>query len=632
MCGIAGYVGQLTPHQGRGSLKVMQHRGPDGLGEWFNGEDSVWLGHARLAIIDREGGSQPFSNQDRSIWVTFNGCIYNYKQVREELISKGYSFQSRSDTEVLIHAYEEYGESCVSRLCGMFAFAIWDSRQKKLFCARDRVGQKPFYYFLNQNTFCFASEIKGLLAMEVTESQLDMVAFREYLTFQMTLDEKTLFKNIFKLLPGYTLTYDAVEQRCSLKKYWDVDYLWNEHQTESVYLEALRELLVDSVRSQMTADVPVGAYLSGGLDSSLIVGLMSQLNSTHSKINTYTGLFKEGLDYDESHYARIMSIHAGTNYHESILTSSDFLQSLQKLIYHMDEPTAGPGAFPQYMVAKAASQDVKVVLGGQGGDEIFAGYARYQLGQLEDCLKHLIKGKEDVTPHLATMMSLAPNLRILDGYDSMMKSFWSDGLFDAQEKRYYRLMNRSQDYEGLFQADFWNGQDVIMDQFSKVFYGSNASTFLERMQYFDLKTHLQSLCHVEDRMNMAWGIESRSPLLDHRIIELMATIPASIKFKAGSSKQLLKDIGQDVLHQAVLSRKDKMGFPVPLNHWAKHDLKEEICDILLNPNSVLGDFMEKTSLQNYINNTQYFSRGLWGLINVELWFQTFMSQTLKSNL
>lgn len=635
MCGIAGFIGDLAPIQGRAALDAISYRGPDGSGEWYGNDNQVWLGHCRLAIIDLEGVKQPLSNEEKSLWITFNGCIYNYVELRDELSAKGYCFKTNSDTEVLLYTYQEYGEDCPSKLIGMFSFAIWDSREKKLFCARDRLGQKPFYYGHINQTFCFASEIKGLVAMDVIQNEPDMAALQEYLTFQVLLDDKTLFKGIHKLQPGHTLVYRPSANTIKLRKYWDIDYLWEEGQPELCYVERLKDLLTNSTRIQMRSDVPVGAYLSGGLDSSIIVCLMSKLKDPGSgqdfgTFKTFTGTFKEGRQYDESPYARIVSEHAGSEYHEVIPSASDFMDTLHRIIYHMDEPAAGPGVFPQYMVAKEASRHVKVVLGGQGGDEIFSGYARYQLCQLEDCLHGLIMGKGDTSVQADALSDMAPNLSMLEQYVPMMKSFWKDGLFDAQENRYFRLMNRSGDFNGLLQPDFMTAEADIFEKFRAVFHGSNATTFLERMQYFDVKVHLQGLCQVEDRTNMAWGLESRSPLMDYRIMELMAATPPAIKFKGGSAKYMLREASRGIVPAAIVDRKDKMGFPVPLNPWMKKDLHGYVRDVLLDRDAAINGLFDMRGLEKSIAEEREFGRGLWGALCLELWLKTFMSGKLSA--
>jgi asparagine synthase (glutamine-hydrolysing) len=631
MCGIAGFVGSLFFRQGEASLDTLVHRGPDGSGSWYDAEAGVWLGHRRLAIIDLEGGKQPLSNPDGTLCITFNGCIYNYVELRQELTAKGYCFQTQTDTEAILYAYAEYGEDCPSHLNGMFAFALWDHRKKQLFCARDRLGQKPFYYGRTGDTFCFASEIKGLLAMDCFERTPDVLALQEYLTFQMLLDDKTLFQDIYKLLPGHSLIYRPSDQSIKTRKYWDLDYLWVEDRPESYFVEQLQSLLEETIQSQMQSDVPIGTYLSGGLDSSVITCLMEKLNPSTTPIHSFTGAFKEGRQYDESPYARAVSDHAGTQYHETILTASDFIPSLQRIIYYMDEPAAGPGIFPQYHVAREASKHVKVILGGQGGDEIFSGYARYQLCQLEECLHALITGKGDKTQPLATMAAIAPNLSMLEQYVPMLQNFWKEGLFDSQEKRYYRLMNRSEDFKGLLHPDFLTAETHIFDKFSALFYSTNATTFLERIQHFDLKTHLQSLCQVDDRTNMAWGLESRSPLMNHRILELIAQTPPAIKFKTGTTKHLLREASKDLLPPIVSQRKDKMGFPVPLTPWMQQGLQKDLLAILLDPGSAIRSFINPQTLEKHLSQDQPFTRSLWGLLNLELWFQTFITTPSASH-
>ncbi|MBY0403357.1 MAG: asparagine synthase (glutamine-hydrolyzing) [Cyanobacteria bacterium] len=648
MCGIAGYVGPLSPIQGEQALLAMAHRGPDGQGVWQSNHGLAWLGHQRLAIIDLKNGQQPLATANNIFCITFNGCIYNYLELKASLSAKGYVFRTQTDTEVILHAYAEYGDGCLKHLNGMFAFALWDEETQTLFCARDRLGQKPFYYLVHQDFFCFASEIKGLLAMDVILPQPDLEALQEYLTFQMLLDDKTLFKGIYKLKPGNFLTYKPCAldgtSKLQIHQYWDLDYTRHEATQEpiyqeSVYIETLQHLLEESVRMQTRSDVPVGAYLSGGMDSSVVTCLMAK-NRPGESIHTFTGAFSESPHYDESGYAKIVSDFTGSIYHETKPTALEFMDDISKIIYHMDEPTAGPGVFPQYRVAQEAAQHVKVVLGGQGGDEIFSGYARYQLCQLEETLEALVKGTGDSHSHLDTLRGVGPNVAMLEQYLPMMKGFWNEGIFAPQDQRYFKLMNRSGDFRDLVHPEFFEdfnskgvaphsfGETAIFDKFKSIFNGSNATTFLEKIQYFDIKTHLQALCHVDDRTNMAWGIESRSPLMDYRILEWVARIPPSVKFKYGTNKYLLKTASYSFLPPAIYERKDKMGFPVPLSHWLRHQLKDPVHDLLLNPHAAIGQWFDLKQLRQKLAKESTpdneYTRGIWGLLCLELWFQNYL--------
>jgi len=626
MCGIIGIVGSNKSFFFREAMRVLSHRGPDGEGEWLASDGSVWLGHRRLAIIDPEGGAQPLSNEDGTIWITFNGCIYNYLELAQGLRQKGHRFRTYSDTEVIVHAYEEYGEDCVNRLIGMFAFAIWDGRKKVLFCARDRMGVKPFYYWIGNGKFVFASEIKALLAKQFFQPQICLNALREYLIFQAFLGEQTLFEGVLRLPPGYYLVVDGNARVVSLKQYWDLRFSIDYEHTEEYFVDHLRLLLRDAVKMRLRSDVPLGAHLSGGLDSSTVVCLAGDLNGGGEPLKTFTGAFREGAAYDETAYARLVAERAGAQCLEIWPTAQDFIEHLPKIIYFMDEPAAGPGVFPQYMVSRLASEHVKVILGGQGGDEIFAGYARYLVGYLEECLKGAIEETEDTARYATTLATIIPSLPMLRQYVPMLRYFWAEGLFEAQEKRYFRLMDRSTGVREIYNPEIFSGGKHIMEEFSGIFHGSDAASFLNRMLYFDLKVHLPALLHVEDRTSMAWGLESRVPLLDHRIAELMASIPPVIKFKSGQPKYLFRKAVKNLVPGEILRRKDKMGFPVPLHIWFKGPLRDFVRDLLLSSRARQRGIFNPEALEAAADNEKDFGRVIWGALCLELWFETFIDR------
>ncbi len=621
MCGIFGICGKFEVERSREALNLLSHRGPDEWGEYISGDRSLYLGHRRLSIIDLSSGRQPIFNEDKSKVIIFNGCIYNYLEIAQELRGCGHRFYTNTDTEVIIHAYEQWGEECVKRFNGMWAFAIYDSHNNKLFCSRDRLGIKPFYYFSGKENFIFASEIKSIL--KFVSPELNSEALSDYLVFQMSLDENTLFKGIKKLEPGYNLTFDIQNKQLTKTEYWDIRFNVSDERNESQIIDKLKYLLNDSVRIRMRSDVPLGAHLSGGLDSSTIVGL-SRLTLNDIRINTFTGKFEEGKEFDETEYARLVSQKFSTDYNEIVLRASDFRESIRKIIFYMDEPAAGPGLFPQFFVSKLASEKVKVVLGGQGGDEIFLGYARYLVAYLEECLKGAIYDTAENAEYVATLKTIIPNLKLLNNYVPMIKNFFRDGLFENQTRRYFRLMNRFSDIDDLLSKDLKISAVREFEKFEQIFTRPGNTSYINKIQYFDLKYHLQSLLQVEDRTSMAWGLESRVPFLDYRIVEhITSTLPV-IKFRNGEPKYLLKNAVRNIIPQEIIDRRDKMGFPVPLNIWAKAELKDFFCDVLLSKKSRERGLFNSSAIEKLILSDMKFSRGLWGVLSLELFFNNFL--------
>ena len=626
MCGITGIVTNEIDQVSavEKMLQAIQHRGPDGSGIHQDISGRCTLGHKRLAIIDIDGGKQPLTNEDGTLWITFNGCIYNYLELASLLRQKGHSFKTHTDTEVIIHAYEEYGEDCVHKLIGMFAFAIWDGKKQRLFCARDRLGVKPFYYWQQRSNFLFASEIKAMLATGLVEREVDHSALQEYLTFQAPVSDLSLFAGVKKLLPGHRMTINGNGRILSVDKYWDLSFEPDNDHDEEYFVDHLRLLLKDSVKIRLRSDVALGTHLSGGLDSSTIACLASEFYGTDEPLQTFTGAFSEGREYNESGYADHVAQSLGALSHLVKPTAAEFLHYLPKIIYHMDEPAAGPGVFPQFMVSKLASRHVKVVLGGQGGDEIFSGYARYLIGYLEECLKGAIEKTSETSSYAATLSSIIPSLPMLQQYVPLLKTFWQEGLFEPMEDRYFRLMDRSAASREIFSADVFSGHENIKSRFNDIFLGSDATSFLNRMLYFDTKVHLPALLHVEDRTSMAWGLESRVPLLDHRICEFIARVPTNIKFKNGQPKYLFKKAIKNIIPDRILNRDDKMGFPVPLQQWYKNELKEFVQDTLLGARARERGIFSPDKLEKAIYKEQSFGRAVWGSLCLELWFREFI--------
>lgn len=634
MCGIAGII---RTHENSADARTVDamaealaHRGPDDQGLYtFEG---VSLAHRRLAIIDPKGGKQPMCNEDGSIWIVFNGAVYNYLELRQELIAYGHTLATYSDTEVIIHLYEQFGEECLAKLNGMFSFVIMDQRKRRVFAARDRFGLKPFYYYRDADAYFFASEPKAFFAAGVLRAEADPAGLQDYLTFQFTLGSKTMFKRVSKLEPGHALILDLQSSDLPMRKWcwWDLRFYDDTHHTEDYFHDKLSGLIADSVKMRMRADVPVGSYLSGGLDSSTVAVIASE-SLSGAAFHTFTGTFAEGAEFDESGYARMVAEQASTIHHELVMTADDFRQDIERIIHTMDEPCAGPGVFPQYCVSRMAREHVKVVLGGQGGDEIFIGYARYLVAYLEEVLRGNIFETHDHTKHSVSLESIVPNLPMLRQYVPMMRGFWRDGLFCSLEERYFKLIDRSEGMAGVMDHNLFDGSAYSpFEEFKAIFLKQERTSYVNRMCYFDIKGSLPALLQVDDRTGMAFGLESRLPLLDYRIAELFAAIPPGIKFKGGKSKALFREVIRNLLPKAVLERKDKMGFPVPLNLWYQGELKDYVRDILLSEKAVNRGIFNPETIRSLLEKDQQFSRVLWGCLCLELWHRAFIDAPTAS--
>ena len=576
------------------------------------------LGHRRLSIIDLSAAAgQPMQHGQYTI--TYNGEIYNYLELQQSL-KHSWSFTSNSDTETILAAYDAYGTDCLDQLRGMFAFALWDEKRQTLFCARDRFGIKPFYYAVIDNKFYFASEIKALLPF-IPSIETDADALAEYITFQYTLTDQTMFKGIKQLMPGHAL--EVKDGQICVRRYWDVHYGIDFNVRARDCEEKLRHLLQDSIKLHLRSDVPVGAYLSGGIDSSL-VAIMAAAQPSAGK-QAFHGKFTEFPGYDESRYAEQAAQQAGLVLHQIDITAGDFRDHIATIIYHLDQPAAGPGSFPQYMVSALAADHVRVVLGGQGGDEIFGGYARYLIGYFEQCIKAAIDGNNRDGRFVVTAESIIPNLAQLHEYKPLLRQFFAQGMFGPMDERYFRLIDRSTDMAQEFD---WTqiGRQEVLERFKAIFNSEanvQKTAYFDSMTHFDFKCLLPALLQVEDRMSMAHGLESRVPMLDHPLVEFAATIPADIKFKDGRMKHLLRNSFKDLLPQPVLERRDKMGFPVPLKEWFEGELKDMIGDILGSRRAAQRPFINPTGMRMAGAMAEQFSRKTWGLLSLELWYQQF---------
>lgn len=623
MCGIAGIyntkkaqINHLT-HQLTVMSQLIAHRGPDDCGLWVSPNKQAGFAHRRLSIVDLSVNAQQPMRAPTGDVIVYNGEIYNHIELREAL-KPHWNFQSQSDTEVVLAAYRVYGVDCVKHFRGMFAFAIWNG--ETLFCARDQFGIKPFYYTKQQDLWVFASESKALLPF-LPEIKTERQAFAEYITFQYPMGAQTMFHGVRQLEPAHAMLVTPDGEKSW--RYWDVHYHIDYDHTPGYFSRRLEELIHDSIRLHLRADVDIGAYVSGGVDSSLIGILASQ--EKKQALPFFHGRFLEDVAYDESAYAQNAAEYSGSQLHICDITAQDFVQNFGNIIYHLDFPVAGPGVFPQYMVSEMAARHVKVVLGGQGGDEIFGGYARYVIAYFEQCIKAAIQGNYKKGNFVVTAESIIPNLEVLKAYQPLLKQFWSHGLFEPLEKRYFALIDRGADLEGeviLTEAEC----DHAYQQFLQVFNVAkfeHAESYFDSMTHFDFKCLLPSLLHVEDRVSMAHGLEARVPFLDTPLIEFMATIPANIKFADGKMKHLLKQAFAHRLPTTITSRKDKMGFPVPLTEWMQTELKSYVLDILHAGHARHNGYIDYQKIMNNLDKTGKFSRKIWGFLCYEIWQQQF---------
>lgn len=626
MCGIAGvaYKDGLTPIDrdllGR-MTGALAHRGPDADGYYIG--PGIGLGHRRLSIIDVEGGKQPILNEDKTAAIVFNGEIYNYKPLREILLKKGHRFETGSDTEVILHAYEEFGEKCVEHLRGMFAFAVWNERKKELFLARDRVGIKPLYYYWNGERLLFASELKGILEDPLIEREIDPFALDDYLTYLYVPAPKTIFKRISKLLPGHTLT--LTDRGVREEKYWDLSFEPKEGLAEADYAKGLSEKLYESVSIHLMSEVPLGAFLSGGIDSTAVVGMMGGL--LDQPVNTASIGFREA-GYDELPYARLVAQKFRTNSYEKIV-DSNAAQILDALVWYFDEPFADPSMVPTYYVSQVARERVTVCLSGDGGDENFAGYRRYRLDVSENRVRAMLPQglrrplfgflgrvypKADWLPRVFRAKTTLTNLSLSPerGYFNTMSWFTSG-------------MKRALYQEPLKKAlGVYDSFSVMKEHFDQ----TKDWDPLSRIQYVDVKTYLvDDILTKVDRTSMAHSLEVRVPLLDHEVMEYAAQIPARYKLRGGEGKYLFKKALGGIIPPEILDR-PKMGFSIPLARWFRKELKGAVEEKIFAKDAFIGALFDPTPIRRWWSEhqrgTKDYSYHLWALLVLEYWGRKFM--------
>ncbi len=626
MCGIVGKYNLKTkepvsPQLIEAMCDKIVYRGPDDSGVYTEGP--IGLGHRRLSIIDlSEMGHQPMASRDKSLWITFNGEIYNFRELRKDLISRGYSFKSECDTEVIIYLYQEYGESCLDHLRGMFAFAIWDKKKSMLFLARDSIGKKPLFYYFDGAVFIFASEIKSILEDPTVGKELNYEAFYDYFKYLYVPEPKTIYKNIFKLDPGCFLT--CSREGVSKKEYWDVSFANESTDGMETISADLHRILDESVRLRMISDVPLGAFLSGGVDSSLVVALMAQ--QQNNPVTTCSIGF-DSKKYDEIEFARIIADRFKTDHHE-FTVKENAEEILGDLAYYFDEPFADSSAVPTYFVSKLARRKVTVALSGDGGDENFAGYEKYFLDDVENRIRTKIPGflRRSVFPFLSGPLSRR-NDTLSRKATTLLKTLGFESDYG------FYLTNTQMDdgtWENLVNDDL-KRHIGDYDPFSVTeYYYNKADTdnHLSKILYTDLKTYLPGDILVKvDRVSMANSLEVRAPILDHNVIEYAAKIPANLKYKRGDKKRILKHSFQKLLPPEILYRK-KMGFSVPLSDWFRGELKEMTKRLLFSDKSGVNHFFKPDAVSNiwdlHQTGKKNYSSIFWSLLMFELWYREFM--------
>jgi asparagine synthase (glutamine-hydrolysing) len=626
VCGIYGQLtdSELNVQRAQEGTDFLSHRGPDERGTVLRG--NVFLGMRRLSIIDLNGGQQPIWNEDRTCCIVFNGELYNFLDLKPELESRGHFFRTRSDTEVVLHAYEEWGPDCLRRFNGMFAFAIWDERVNRLFLARDRIGEKPLYYYQDSKRLVFASEIKAILADPVVPRQLNPRGLANFLCFGRAVAPETIYQSIHKLLPGHYLVAQDAQVRTN--RYWEVG---DEPQlpigsvlTKAEYAREIRSLLEDSVRGRMVADVPIGAFLSGGVDSSAIVALMTRHASR--PVKTFSLGFSIGGAYNELSDARLVANYLGTEHHELHLEHVDLIKTLRTLIFHYDEPFADPAAFPLYLLSRFAREHVKVILSGDGGDELFGGYRRYAVDRFASLYQRLPAVlTENLIPSIAGKL---PRLR------RAKCAFRTLHLADPAHRYASWLTVFSPEMQDeLLRADLRAAVDAHnpaapYHRYYHALNGDAASDHLNRLMYVDLKTLLaDGYMEKVDKATMACGLEARVPLLDHRLVELAFQIPGRFKISGGSLKRILKQAVLDLVPSSVL-RKPKHGFSVPLDPWFRGELKDFTFEVLLDGRTrqrgyFNTDFVERL-WREHVEGRHVWAAHLWLLLNFELWHRIYL--------
>jgi asparagine synthase (glutamine-hydrolysing) len=628
MCGIAGYITVEPSPPQRSVLERMtdavRHRGPDDSG--FYQDEHVSLGHRRLSIIDVAGGRQPMANEDGSLWIVYNGEIFNHADVRRALEGAGHRYATRSDTETILHAYEQYGPECLEHFRGMFAFALWDKRNRKLFAARDRLGKKPFYYYWDGHQFAFASEIKALLHHPSISPRLEQDHLPEYLAFGYTSDDRTLFSGIRKLMPGHLLMLDlaAARPEPQIRQYWEIPAsAHSELRSDEEWIRECRSRLEETVRLRLMSDVPLGMFLSGGLDSSAIAAIIKR--EVSGPVKTFAVGYGEKQSSELS-YAAHVARSIGTEHNEVVVGMEDFFNALPGLIWHEDEPLTWPSSVSLYFVSRLASSQVKVVLTGEGSDEMFAGYARYRTYVLNTRwlrFYRVVPGplRRAIRSWVASSSLLKADLRRKLGHtflgrDESIESLYLDNFYSAftaaEQSRLFSSLPRVSPYENF--RRYWHMYPDL--------------PLLARMLYADQKTYLVELLMKQDQMSMAASIESRVPFLDHQFVEFSTRVPARLKLCGGEGKYIVKRAVEDLLPREIVYRR-KMGFPTPIRQWLLDPRADALYSILRARDGLLSAYLVSSALdrllERHTSRVEDATDRIWRLLNLEVWGDLFLT-------
>lgn len=631
MCGINGIAFSSRSHRVIDARvlermrDVITHRGPDDEGLFVDG--NIGLGHRRLSIVDVGAGHQPMTVEDGRLHITFNGEIYNHADFRPLLEAKGHRYTTHCDTEAILHLYEEYDSRVVEHLRGMFAFAIWDKERRELFIARDRLGVKPLYYVHDADgSLFFASEIKALLVARAVTPEVNFHALPDHLANHSTSGEETLFRGVRRLLPGHTLLWR--DGKIEIEKYWDVHFASDandERRSNRDYIDEWRELFRESVRLRLMADVPLGMFLSGGIDSSAIAAMMSGMVS--EPIKTFSVAFAE-REANELEYARLVSRKFQTDHHETIVSPQQFFAALPQLIWHEDEPLAHVASVPLYFVSRLAQQHVKVVLTGEGSDELLGGYERYRKtiynlafgrryqGLTTEAMRRVIRRGIEGLPQASTarrkltrtFLCLPSDIESIyfDNFAVFSRAMQAR-LFTAETRERAGVIDPYQDMRGyLSQTD--------------------AANVLDQLLYTDIKTYLHELLMKQDQMSMAASIESRVPFLDHKLVEFTARLPERLKIRGWTTKYVLRESMKGILPDAIINR-PKMGFPVPIGEWFRSEFRPVIDEYVLGERALDRGIFDSLYVRNLVEEHQAganHAERLWALVNFEMWLRQFI--------
>lgn len=628
MCGISGklYFDErrtVTRNELTAMSDTLRHRGPDGEGVWLNG--NVGLAHRRLSIIDlRSVAGQPMSNEDGTVWVTFNGEIYNFHELRKDLESRGHVFRTKSDTEVIVHAYEEYGRDCPQYLQGMFAFAVWDGRTRRLFLARDRVGKKPLYYYHGDDQFVFASEIKAILQDPSVPARVNPLALDQFLAFGYIPAPLTAFALIKKLPAAHWL--ELHDGRVTTGRYWKLHYTPKRRIALPDAIAELQWRLAEAVRLRLVSDVPLGAFLSGGVDSSAVVAYMAQ--ALNRPVRTFCVGF-EDASFDERPFARMVAKQFGTD-HTELVVKAPPADILPRLIWHYDEPFGDSSAIPSYAIAQLTRQHVTVVLNGDGGDESFAGYDRYVVAnraRFGECLpRWMWRGLSTFTGALPRQAREMFPFAKLDSVASAMAQ--------CPERRYAKWVGHSSPLQrSLFYTDGLRTALMQSDPeglFVQTFHESDADNRLDATLDADVNLYLvDDLLVKMDRATMAHSLEARSPFLDHTLMEYVATLPASLKLSGSEKKMILREALRGLLPDIILDR-PKMGFGAPIANWFRSDLRDMTHDVLLSSTAMQRGYFQSPAiaqlLKDHCSEKADHSQVLWDMLVLELWHRTYIDK------